>query len=113
MLAVHVQVSRLLRRARGAVAHRKPLGTTCRTLADWHGPLPMLGDYLVTPAGTWYLVVGIEEKRNPAKVGLVLERAAEPCMDAAECSAVNPDGTVGLIHEFEWYPRRRSVRLFG
>lgn len=79
------------------MAHRKPLGTTCHTNADWVGERPGLGDYLVTPAETWYRVLGVEEKRNPAKIGLLLERIA------------GPDRS-GRVFEFEWYPRERRAR---
>lgn len=50
-------------------------------------------DYVCTQAGTYYRIVGVEEKRNPCKVGLVLERIAEP-------------DESGRVWEFEWYPRR-------
>lgn len=78
------------------MAHRKPLGTTCHTNADWKGEKPVLGDYLVTPADTWYRIIGVEEKANPEKVGLLLERVARP-----------QPWTKGRVHEFEWYLRDR------
>lgn len=84
------------------MAHRKPLGTTCRTTCDWLGDTPQLGDYLVTQAGTWYRVVGIEEKANPQKLGLVLERIAGP-----DCASPLFDWAA-RIFEFEWYPRDRQ-----
>lgn len=92
------------------MAHRKPLGTTCRTIADWKGATPHLLDALVTSAGTWYRIVGVEEKANPAKLGLLLERQDEP-EHLAEGKVRWPDGEIGQgVHPFEWYPRDRKRR---
>lgn len=77
------------------MAHRKPIGTTCHTVADWEGDRPTPGDYLVTQAGTWYRVLGVEEKANPKKLGLLLERILLPDED-------------GKVFGFEWYPRDRK-----
>ena len=74
--------------------HRKPLGTTCRTRCRWyHGEPPILGDYLVTPAETHYLIVGISETGNKHVFNLLLERAAEPAGAA-------------IVHPFEWDSRK-------
>lgn len=78
------------------MAHRKPLGSTFTSTFDWEGPHPWIGDFLVSGAGTWYGVVGVEEKANPRKVGLMLERIAEP----AERD--------GQVHQFVWYERKRK-----
>lgn len=95
------------------MAHRKPLGTTCRSTLDWRGGKPNVNDALVSSAGTWYRIVGVEEKRNPDKVGVVLERVARPDrVMLASVTAVGralwPDDTWGIIHEFEWYSRNRK-----
>jgi hypothetical protein len=96
------------------MAHRKPLGTTCRTVADWEGEHPTPGDYLVSPAVTWYRVLGVEEKANPKKVGLVLERIAPPPgllgrPDGSGPLAVqDDDGTFHSVFEFAWYSRDRK-----
>lgn len=58
--------------------HRKPLGSLCHTRADWRGAHPSLLDFLFTPAGTWYRIVGIEETRSRRKLNLTLERIARP-----------------------------------
>lgn len=79
--------------------HRKPLGTLCRTNCDWDGPPPALGDYLVTPAETWYRVAGIEETARPSKLNLVLERVSREQADAEPAP----------VHAFHWYERRRRA----
>jgi hypothetical protein len=113
------------------MAHRKPLGTTFTSTFDWDGPHPELGDYLVSMADTWYLVVGVQEKANPKKVGLTLERIARP-PDERVFIALTPeyagslpridfpvehspepgdlvvqgdDGVGRRVLHFEWYPR--------
>lgn len=84
------------------MAHRKPLGTTCHTNADWEGEHPALLDYLRTPANTWYRIVGIEERANPKKLGLTLERVApRTVIEVREEDAVGRRG----VHDFEWYSR--------
>jgi hypothetical protein len=90
------------------MAHRKPLGSTCFTVADWHYELPELHDALRTVAGTWYRIVGVEAKATPARVGLMLERVAgqEPSADGVVTWS---DGFAGLVHEFEWYARHRRA----
>lgn len=90
------------------MAHRKPLGTTCKTVADWQGPLPLLHDFLVTPAATWYRIVGVEEKRNTEKVGLVLERIAAPHGSDCATAFIAEDDAVRRVHPFEWYARDRK-----
>lgn len=84
------------------MAHRKPLGTRFTSTFDWNGQLPEPEDYLVSAAGTWYLVVGVIEKANPAKVGLCLERIASRTM-----IEVREEDAVGrhAVHPFHWYPR--------
>jgi hypothetical protein len=89
------------------MAHRKPLGTTCHSVCDWAGDLPVLNDALVSQAGTWYRIIGVEEKRNPAKVGLLLERVAEPEV-FTDGTVRWPDACVGIAHDFEWYPRDKK-----
>ncbi len=79
------------------MAHRKPLGTTCKIGfserdVDWD-PMPTLDDYLVTDAGTAYKVVGVEEGRT--RTQYVCERVA----DVSECG--------GVIFEFYWLRSRR------
>jgi hypothetical protein len=81
------------------MAHRRPLGTTCEAhfpIGPWCPPdvmdSPELGDYLVSEAGTAYIVVGLEEGRT--RVRYVLERAAEPEPDAR-------------VFGFYWLPRKR------
>lgn len=102
------------------MAHRKPLGTTCRTTADWRGDTPFLHDALVTSAGTWYRIVGMEEtasqlaalnlpvEQRRFKLKLVLERVAEPEV-FTDGSVRWPDACVGMAHEFEWYERKRKA----
>lgn len=94
------------------MAHRKPLGTLCHTNADWHGERPFLLDYLVTPAGTWYRIVGIEEKKNPSKLGLTLERVAPRTLievRADDLEQWEADGEHRRrVHDFEWYPRNKK-----
>lgn len=77
------------------MAHRKPLGSTFTSTFDWRGQVPEPLDYLVSGAETWYRVVGVEEKANPAKVGLMLERIAKPTGEFHDA----------VVHTFEWYPR--------
>lgn len=96
------------------MAHRKPLGSTFSTTFDWEGPQPELGDYLASQALTFYRVVGVEEKANPKKVGLVLERIADPPADAICVNRYTGAGYVYEdddryvpIHRFEWYARDR------
>jgi hypothetical protein len=94
------------------VAHRKPLGTTWRGPIDWEGPLPALGDFLRSEAGTWYRIVGIEETANPKRPRLVHERVASPT--GVEGRAPYPrvvadtDGA-HRVHDFYWYPRERRL----
>lgn len=60
------------------MAHRKPLGTTCKIhfAADTWDVMPALDDYLVSDAGTAYRIVGLEEGRT--RINYVCERVAEP-----------------------------------
>lgn len=82
------------------MAHRKPIGSlTLPMIFDWEGGNPELGDYLVSAAGTWYLVAGELETRNPKKVRLVLERIDEPLSQSI--------GTT--VHPFYWYPARQEA----
>lgn len=93
------------------MAHRKPLGTTCRTTADWPGEKPRLRDYLVTPAGTWYRIVGVEESSNPDKVKLMLERIAPKTLIEVrqeDYDRIVSDGRP-RVHEFQWYERKRKA----
>lgn len=78
------------------VAHRKPLGTTCKIGfaardVDWD-PMPALDDFLVTDAGTAYRIVGVEEGKS--RTTYVCERVA----DTSECE--------GMIFEFYWMRRK-------
>ncbi len=62
------------------MAHRKPLGTTCRiTFADrdvdWTDDPPRIDDFLVSEAGTAYRIVGEEEGRT--RTAYVCERVAD------------------------------------
>jgi hypothetical protein len=78
------------------MGHRKPLGTTCSMTLnerDWAKPLPELGEYLVSEAGTAYLVVGVEDGRVRRR--LILERVAAAPVDA-------------VVHRFFWLPRDTS-----
>lgn len=86
------------------MAHRRPLGTTTQTTFDWRGEMPKIHDCLRSQAGTCYRVLGVEEKANPAKVGLMLERVADRD-EATETLVEWEDGDVGVMMEFEWYPR--------
>lgn len=83
------------------MAHRKPLGTTCRLdNFHWNGYLlepPALGDCLVSDAGTAYLIVGVEECRRRDRFNLICER-----VDAPEPGA--------RIIEFYWHRRERPRR---
>ncbi len=81
------------------MAHRKPLGSTFTSTFDWEGPHPWLEDFLVSAADTWYRVVGVQEKANPRRVGLTLERIAKPAWPLSEHD--------GQVHEFVWYDRGR------
>jgi hypothetical protein len=81
------------------MAHRKPLGTTCTAhfpMGPWFPPevmdSPDLGDYLVSDAGTCYLIVGMEEGRT--RMRYLLERVAEV-----------PEGARSF--GFYWLPRNR------
>lgn len=78
------------------MAHRKPLGTTCRIGfaerdVDWD-PMPEIDDHLVTDAGTAYLIVGVEEGRT--RTTYVCQRIA----DTGTC--------LGRVFEFYWLRRR-------
>lgn len=81
------------------MAHRKPIGTTCSAhfpMKTWER-MPELMDYLVSEAGTAYLIVGIREGRT--RVHYVLERAA----------AVPPATPEGFyVYEFFWLSRDRK-----
>lgn len=81
------------------MAHRKPLGTTCRcTNFEWNDDPdhpPELGDYLVSEAGTAYLIVGVEECRRRDRFNLTMERVA----GASEGSRVI---------DFYWHSRERK-----
>lgn len=99
------------------MAHRKPLGSTFTSTFDWAGDFPEPDDYLVSGAGTWYRVAGVEEKSNRAKVGLMLERIAEPAGVTIvadgdqERLVVQVGEQLHPVHPFVWYPReRRRVR---
>lgn len=97
------------------MAHRKPLGTLTSWMAfDWHGEHPLVGDYLVSDAGTWYRVAGVEEKTNGRKVGLMLERVARPpALDDCDTHAPTRwviEGTIERrVFEFQWWPRDRRA----
>jgi hypothetical protein len=95
------------------MAHRKPLGTTCRTVADWEGETPFLLDYLVTTAGTWYRIIGMEEKANPKKLGLLLERTSpRTIIEVAEDDLIRWEAEGEhrhRVHPFEWYPRKKAA----
>lgn len=81
------------------MAHRKPLGTTCRLgNFHWHGDdlAPGLGDNLVSTAGTAYRIVGVEECLRPDRFNLVCERIAEPDIGAR-------------IISFFWFERRKRA----
>lgn len=86
------------------MAHRKPLGSTCSAhfgMKAWER-MPECGDYLVSTAGTAYLVVGLREGKT--RVQYVLERAA----------AV-PDGSAEgfYVYEFFWLSRDRKSPARG
>lgn len=79
------------------MAHRKPLGTTCRAhfaMNAWNGTRPDLEDFLVSEAGTAYLVVGIAEGQT--RVQYTLERVAEPSPSAR-------------VFDFFWLSRDRAA----
>lgn len=97
-----------------AVAHRKPLGSVFSCTFDWRGEAPSLNDFLVSQADTWYRVVGVEEKANPAKVGLVLERIEKPDSYIDVCRThdgfryvIEENATIRIVFEFEWYERKK------
>jgi hypothetical protein len=76
----------------------------------------MLHDALVTDAGTWYRVVGVETTRSyeqalalpvgrrKYKIKLVLERVADQDCDRYGIVAW-PDDHVGVALPFQWYSR--------
>lgn len=77
--------------------HRKPLGTTCRIwfASDTWEPMPDISSYLVSEAGTAYLIVGIEE--HGSRTSYLCERVAEPA-------------PMAQIFEFYWLPRERAKK---
>lgn len=82
------------------MAHRKPLGTTCRISFDrglW-SPMPEIGDYLESEAGTAYRVVGLEE--GPSRFTYLCERIAEVPAIRDQHHWVFP---------FYWLPRDRRA----
>lgn len=75
------------------MAHRKPLGTTCRIhfANDTWLPMPTIDDLLRSEADTWYLIVGVEEGRS--RTNYVCERIAGPLP--------------GRVFDFYWLRRDR------
>lgn len=66
----------------------------------WDGPLPEVGEYLRTPAGTMYAVIAVRlnvrpEPKSLARLDLIKFTAAE----AAELPADI------VVHGFAWCPR--------
>lgn len=100
---VHAQAERVLldvrqdgEGARRVMAHRKPLGTTCKIhfASDTWEQMPQLGDQLISEAGTCYLIVGVEE--GTTRTNYVCERVA----------AVHPGRR---LYSFYWLRRDRAA----
>lgn len=81
--------------------HRKPLGTPCTVTLDLHGDYDLqTTDYLVSEAGSWYLVEGFQKvgRRYPGP-----DRYRFRCVRVAAPDPVPDQGVI----EFWWNSRGR------